>query len=103
MGRNGIVEKMAAWILVLPRFGSVRFSDHFGRTENLTNSSVQAVSVNPEPDLRFGSEGGLVPVLLWLNSEPNRIYLKKINLFINIFIQKLVTTILIRGSIQRHE
>ena len=59
---------------MLQRFGLVWFSDHFGRTENLTDSSVQAVSVNPELDLRFGSEGGLVPVLLWLNSEPNHIY-----------------------------
>jgi len=65
---------------VLPRFGSVRFFDHFGRTMNLTDGSVQANLVNPKLDLRFGSQGGPVPVQQHPNSEPNHIYLKKTNL-----------------------
>ena len=66
--------------LVLPRFGSVRFFDHFGRTMNLTNGSVQANLVNPKPDLWFSSQGGPVPVQQHPNSGPNHIYLKKTNL-----------------------
>ena len=48
--------------VVLPRFGSVRFFAHFGRTMNLTNGSVQANLMNPKPDLWFSSQGG--PVLV---------------------------------------
>src|SRR6266540_3869462 len=70
--------------LVLPRSGSVRFFDYFGRTGNLTDGSVQANLVNPEPDLRFGSEGGPVPVQQWPNSEPNHIYSKKIEFIVNL-------------------
>ena len=71
----------ALWLrangIVMPRFGSVRFFDHFGRTLNLTNSSVQANLVNPEPNLRFGSKGSSVQVQQWLNPEPNQNYFKK--------------------------
>jgi len=49
-------------LVVLPRFGSVRFFDHFGRTMNLTDGSVQANLVNPKLDLWFSSQGGPVPV-----------------------------------------
>ena len=72
--------------LVLPRSGSVRFFDYFGRTGNLTDGSVQANLVNPEPDLRFGSEGGPVLVQQWPNSEPNHIYSKKIEFIVNLII-----------------
>ena len=72
--------------VVLPRSGSVRFFDYFGRTGNLTDGSVQANLVNPEPDLRFGSEGGPVPVQQWPNSEPNHIYSKKIEFIVNLII-----------------
>jgi len=71
---------------VLPRSGSVRFFDYFGRTGNLTDGSVQANLVNPEPDLWFGSEGGPVPVQQWPNSEPNHIYSKKIEFIVNLII-----------------
>jgi len=47
---------------------------------NLPDSSLQANLVNPKLDLRFGSQGGPVPVQQHPNSGLNHIYLKKTNL-----------------------
>jgi len=63
--------------IVVSKSGSVRFFGHFGRTVNGTDGPVQSHWPNSELNLRFGSKGGPVQVLLRSNAEPNGLCSKK--------------------------
>jgi hypothetical protein len=72
--------------LVVSKFGSVQFFEHFGRTANGTNGPVQSKWPNLELNHRFGSKSGPVLVSGRSNAEPNGLCSRKHKFIANFII-----------------